>query len=743
MGLKQVKFIDWYRARFPNAIRVVPNFEGSNFDSVFIDVNCILHPAMRSAKNESMFVKKLFTILDRLLAQFIPDRICYLSVDGPAPLAKLLTQKTRRAAKSGEKHSNHMSTLQVTPGCPFMSRLEQYLSYYTVRYLQQRRSQGISPDLKFVIDHSNNPGEGESKIIENIVQQASNIRGRPCAIISMDSDAVLQAIALGMPNIYVVRKDSPVDPSVVISIDRYIRSLEELFPGESNQVRLDFCALCLFRGNDYLRGLVTGLDQLWKSYLYTKLVDPSIQQRGNLRFLIDAENKTFDLFFLKQLILNSYKHPDQLRLPPEIDVHQSQHREKPHHRRHLQQQLNQTKAIMPTGTKAEQHEYENESDMESVADEDDVKGMEDSSESEEGAQKEGEESEEDSSLPYSLLPAETGGAYLPRSIAPVHTDIVPGESKYLTQDEMEVIDAKVQGLIDVLASSDQLHDVRISEELSALYATRPPYIWTRVRYVNPRSLPVSLPLSPTAIIDNLGPSLSTAGISSSSSNSSTGLRPQGFADLERQPDIMCNMVRVPPNVVQANQPKSSGATRVDKGNSTATHAVHWTLEARQQIITVEVKKPSGRWPFYNVRGSRFGSTRDRPSPLNHLRKQQQQQQSQQQPQQQHPHPQQQRQQQHPQQRPQPQQQPQQQQQHQSGGWSKQAESTAAKAKRFDARQKGPRRSSPINHTMGEAVKATSQKGSKMDSPATTNTPRRRPDNKCQSLEAMPSDNLVM
>jgi hypothetical protein len=42
-----------------------------------------------------------------------------------------------------------------------MLRLERYLSYYTVRYLQHRRSQGISPDLKFVIDHSNNPGEGE------------------------------------------------------------------------------------------------------------------------------------------------------------------------------------------------------------------------------------------------------------------------------------------------------------------------------------------------------------------------------------------------------------------------------------------------------------------------------------------------------------------------------------------------------------------------------------------------------
>lgn len=99
MGLKEVKFIDWFRGKFPSASRIVAMHEGAHFDSVFIDVNCILHPSMRAAKNEGQFVKKLFTILDRTLSQFVPDRICYLSVDGPAPLAKLLTQKARRASK--------------------------------------------------------------------------------------------------------------------------------------------------------------------------------------------------------------------------------------------------------------------------------------------------------------------------------------------------------------------------------------------------------------------------------------------------------------------------------------------------------------------------------------------------------------------------------------------------------------------------------------------------------------------
>ncbi|CAO3564090.1 unnamed protein product [Mortierella alpina] len=686
MGLKQVKFIDWFQKQFPQAARVVPNYEGANFDSVFIDVNCILHPSIRKAKNEAMFVKKLFTILDRLLAQFIPDRICYLSVDGPAPLAKLLTQKARRAAKGNQKHSNCMSTLQVTPGCPFMSRLEQYLSYYTVRYLQQRRSQGISPDLKFVIDHSNNPGEGESKIIENIVQQASNIRGRPCAIISMDSDAVLQAIALGMPNIYVIRKDSPFDPAVIISIDRFMRTLEEIFPGESNRSRLDFCALCLFRGNDYLRGLSVGLERLWRAYLYTRHVDSLIQARGPLRFLIDAEFKTFDLFFLRQLILHSFKSNDSLRLPADMEEHRSRQHE---HYKKQKQELKQNQqskdtSRTPADPKDGEPQYENESDMESVVDEneDHVTDMASESDGEDAAPAEDTESEDDDSNRYSikqflqgvlwnlemycsgkcpdvsfsydhrtapprraivayvdtaaqakvnhrllpsitnklvgviesdkkflhplvcaliLLPAESGAAYLPQSIAPIHTSLVPGDSKYLTQDEMEDIDAKVQGLIDILGTSHQPHDNRIAQELSALYTTRAPYIWTRARFVNSRSRPGVMPLSPTTILERLaGPP------AADSTGPTSGPRGGGFLDLPFQPDILCHMVKVPPNVVHGT---SDSPSQLSKGGLAHAHAVPWVADSRQLHITGSMKAPSARWPVYNVKGSRFRNPR--------------------------------------------------------------------------------------------------------------------------------------
>ncbi|KAI1319622.1 hypothetical protein EDD11_003615 [Mortierella claussenii] len=664
MGLKQVRFIDWFQTKFPTAVRTVVNREGSHFDSVFIDLNCILHPAVRSAKNETMFVKKLYSILDKLLLQFIPSRICYLSVDGPAPVAKILTQKARRAVKGSKKEKKGMSTLQVTPGCPFMSRLEQYLSYYAVRYLQHRQSLGISPDLKFVIDHSNNPGEGESKIIENIVHQAQSIRERPCAILSMDSDAVLQAIALGLPNIYVVRKDSPFTPAVVISIDKFMRNLEELFPGESNRVRLDFCAVCLFRGNDYLRAIAVGLEQMWKAYLYTKLVDPVIQQRGQLRFLIDAETKTFDLVFLKQLVLNSYKNPRKLKLP--ANIHQLQAEQSLPSPTLSQKQ--------PKGQRAASavQDFAHDSDMESVtSDGDAISDNEDEPSAEVDSMDEVSADEIESAqysvkkylegilwnlelyctgtcpdvsfcyeyqygpprraiiayveslaqtkihaelLPATtkktigLLPAEIGVAYLPPSIAPFHTQIVPTQPKHLTQDQMEAIDNTVHGLIEILRTSGQGRDAEIAMELAALYNTRSPYIWTRVRFLNTHTRPPVMPPSPNLIIDQLGAvetdTAAGAGVVKAPAHQ--------FSNLEYQPDIKCSMVKAPTRVVGLGPQDTQTAV------TAPVSLVGWAAIARQEAITMAGRAPATHWPFHMIRSlysnGRSGQMRNGPLP---------------------------------------------------------------------------------------------------------------------------------
>jgi len=182
-----------------------------------------------------------------------------------------------------------------------------------------------------------------------------------------------------------------MNPTVVVSIDNFMRSLEETFPGEANRVRLDFCAICLFRGNDYLRGMAAGLEHLWRAYLFTRLVDPAIEERGNKTFLIDTERKTFDLFFLKRLILNSHKPANHLKLPSKIEQME-------------QKRIKES----TTAPKKQQHleengDYGNESDMEAADEQEgseltDTTGdqeTEDASDLAEEAEEEGEEEEEE------------------------------------------------------------------------------------------------------------------------------------------------------------------------------------------------------------------------------------------------------------------------------------------------------------------------------------------------------------
>lgn len=166
---------------------------------------------------------------------------------------------------------------------------------------------------------------------------------------------------------------------------------------------------------------------------------------------------------------------------------------------------------------------------------------------------------------------------------------------------MEDIDTKVQGLIDILGASHQPHDNRIAQELSALYTTRAPYIWTRARFVNSRSRPEVMPLSPTTIIERLAQPPAAG-----ASGSTTAPRAGGFLELPYQPDILCHMVKVPPNVVHGS---GIGPSKSDRGGLAHTHSVPWAVDARQLYITGSMKSPSARWPFYNVKGSRFRNPR--------------------------------------------------------------------------------------------------------------------------------------
>ncbi|PNH02366.1 hypothetical protein TSOC_011661 [Tetrabaena socialis] len=65
-------------------------------DHLYIDLNSVLHNVMRKAKNHNHFHKLLHKRLHGILDATCPTKSVMLAVDGPAPLAKLLTQRDRR-----------------------------------------------------------------------------------------------------------------------------------------------------------------------------------------------------------------------------------------------------------------------------------------------------------------------------------------------------------------------------------------------------------------------------------------------------------------------------------------------------------------------------------------------------------------------------------------------------------------------------------------------------------------------
>ncbi|GBF89683.1 acyl-coenzyme A oxidase, peroxisomal [Raphidocelis subcapitata] len=65
-------------------------------DHIYIDLNSVLHTVLRRASSYDQFHALLHKRLDEILRTLAPRRSVMIAVDGPAPLAKLITQRERR-----------------------------------------------------------------------------------------------------------------------------------------------------------------------------------------------------------------------------------------------------------------------------------------------------------------------------------------------------------------------------------------------------------------------------------------------------------------------------------------------------------------------------------------------------------------------------------------------------------------------------------------------------------------------
>lgn len=281
-----------------------------SFDHVCVDFAQLIHTNARKSADPTMLVTLIFQEVDRLLRTLVPRKSVYFAFDGPAPLAKLMTQRSRRAKRRARDggggaaaaaaadmpapveegppptaeelaaaalaearkrrkaryrvaRGDGVDPLAMAPGTELMAYLASSLEYWCVSRLQSdRRYEHVTA----IVSGPHVAGEGELKIIDYL--HTSVAPTDSVVIVGSDADIILQGVLTTcVRDFFVYIGGAPREPATLLSVWMLVRQLDELFPGESAAVRADFVVLCLLNGNDYLPKLRgSSFPRLWNRY---------------------------------------------------------------------------------------------------------------------------------------------------------------------------------------------------------------------------------------------------------------------------------------------------------------------------------------------------------------------------------------------------------------------------------------------------------------------------------------------
>lgn len=322
-------FQKWLVSSFPDSVTTLPARAQDSYAHVGFDMNQIVHTSARRSTDLQSIAKLIFREIDATLKVVTPIKSIFFAFDGPAPAAKLLTQRRRRSKESlkapkavsissrrarvqtsaagalreldeddrpserdnaakrrkGGSGSTASSSsagqaidrVALTPGVELLHDIAAAVEYYAYVRLQ---SNPRFARLKVRISGPDVPGEGELKIFDFLTANVASLTSvvpayESAVVIGSDADIVLQALATtSMQNLFVFIRNSTqssVDWSkrtnTIVSVWAIASHLHRLFPNDSLTVRLDLIVLAVCSGNDYVPKLRGAtLPRLWKRY---------------------------------------------------------------------------------------------------------------------------------------------------------------------------------------------------------------------------------------------------------------------------------------------------------------------------------------------------------------------------------------------------------------------------------------------------------------------------------------------
>ena len=220
-----------------------------DIDSLFFDLNCLIHPSVRGLTDEDEMITKILSDITKLIEYTGVKKLVYIAIDGIAPASKMKQQRQRRFKSALERKyssDNSWNTNAISPGTYFMSKLNISLKAF-IKTLK----------IKTILSDSDERGEGEHKILHYI--KSNNLSGKIC-IYGLDADLIMLSLVSGedivllrerteyniekTENDYIYLKIDPLKDHIIDSLD--------IDQANKEQIINDYIFICFLLGNDFM-----------------------------------------------------------------------------------------------------------------------------------------------------------------------------------------------------------------------------------------------------------------------------------------------------------------------------------------------------------------------------------------------------------------------------------------------------------------------------------------------------------
>ena len=332
-------FLDYNGIVYAAYERIKKNIEGNNFSK---------------EKIEELIINEVIRYTRYLICEVVkPSKLTYIALDGPAPRAKMVQQRSRRykgyydkiymqnEKKKFKLNSDEVEwdrSANISPGTDFMEKLSNKL-------LEIMKAKGFSthnPKMQVLLSNSNVPGEGEHKFLPLIrsMRKKESTKNSKIYLYGKDADLIVLAISTHKTNMHVIREVDLQTPEmkklyesyefIHINIDNlrnaFTNDLTRSFENRQfDKIRIinDYIFLTFLVGNDfvislpYLKIKKDGLETLIAVYRSIKMN----RDEYLINYHPDKEDSpTLNIDFFKELIGEMSKKEDFLMKKQQKEV---------------------------------------------------------------------------------------------------------------------------------------------------------------------------------------------------------------------------------------------------------------------------------------------------------------------------------------------------------------------------------------------------------------------------------------